>query len=187
MLNHIGTKTLQTERLTLRAFKRQDAEDMFNNWANDDKVTEYLSWPTHQKVEITQSIVNQWAKESENKESYHWAIVVKENNAVIGSITVVGKSDLHEWAELGYCISQEYWGKGITLEAVNCLIKFLMDEVGYNRIQAIHYKINTASGRVMQKAGMKYEGLKRQYIKDKHGKFVDVESYAIVKSDLGGD
>ena len=183
MLNHIGTQTLETERLILRKFEISDADDMFNNWANDDRVTKYLSWPTHSNVEITKALMQEWAT-TYDKETYNWAIVNKCSNSVIGSITVVAKSNQDEWAEIGYCIGRDYWGKGLTLEALKALIEFLIKKVGYNRIQAIHYEENKASGRVMQKAGMKYEGVKREYIKTKHGQHVNVESYAILKCDI---
>lgn len=186
MINHIGTQTIETDRLILRKFKADDASDMFNNWANDDVVTEHLSWPTHKSIDISSMIVNDWIKQYESDETYNWAVVVKNDDAVIGSITVVGKSDIHEWAELGYCIGRQYWGKGITVEAVEALIQFLMNEVEYNRVQAIHHEQNKASGRVMQKVGMQYEGKKRSYLKTKNGEFVDVECYAILKRDLNG-
>ena len=52
MLNHTGTKTLETERLILRQFKMEDAGEMFTNWASEDAVTRFLTWPTHQSKEI---------------------------------------------------------------------------------------------------------------------------------------
>ena len=47
-MNHIGTIRLETDRLILRRFTMDDAEGMLNNWASDDEVTKYLTWPTHQ-------------------------------------------------------------------------------------------------------------------------------------------
>ena len=57
-MNHIGTIRLETDRLILRRFTIEDAEEMFHNWASDDEVTKYLTWPTHQNVEMTIGYIN---------------------------------------------------------------------------------------------------------------------------------
>lgn len=51
-MEHKGTVRLETDRLLLRPFKIEDAEDVFNNWASDDEVTKYLTWPTHSSVDV---------------------------------------------------------------------------------------------------------------------------------------
>ena len=58
MLNHQGTQKIKTKRLSLRKFKITDAEDMFNNWANDSEVTKYLSWPYHKDLSATKNIID---------------------------------------------------------------------------------------------------------------------------------
>lgn len=60
---------------------------------------------------------------------------------------------------------------------------FFFNEVGFNRIQAKHHKDNPASGKVMKKAGMKYEGRLREYFKNNDGEFVDCDLYSIIKAD----
>ena len=59
-MNHIGTKTIETERLILRQFTVEDSQAMFENWASDDEVTKYLTWPTHTSEEISKSILRDW-------------------------------------------------------------------------------------------------------------------------------
>ena len=56
-MNHIGTREIATERLTLRRFEIEDAENMFYNWANDPEVTKYLTWPAHESVDTTETIL----------------------------------------------------------------------------------------------------------------------------------
>ena len=56
-MNHLGTRELATDRLTLRRFEIEDAENMFYNWASDPEVTKYLTWPTHKSVEVTELII----------------------------------------------------------------------------------------------------------------------------------
>lgn len=79
-------------------------------------------------------------------------------------------------------IGRRYWGNGYTAEAAKAVIAFLFDEVGANRIAARHDTNNPNSGKVMQKAGMKYEGTLRQCDRNNQG-LVDCSVYAILKSE----
>lgn len=78
MLTHKGTQTIQTDRLILRRAVLEDAEPMFRNWATDPEVTKYLTWPPHESVDVTRSLLERWTAEYENDDYYHWMIVLKE-------------------------------------------------------------------------------------------------------------
>ncbi len=180
MINHVGTKTLETKRLILRRYELSDAEDMFNNFANSKNVSRFLSWYPHENVEVTKKLLISWIEEYKNDNRYMWAIVLKEMNQVIGSISVVGMSEKHQTAELAYTIGEAYWGKGIATEAVEVVIAFLFNEVGFHRIQAKHDTRNPASGRVMEKVGMKFEGTMRHERIHKDGSRGDTSIWAII-------
>ncbi|HHV60912.1 MAG TPA: GNAT family N-acetyltransferase [Clostridiaceae bacterium] len=194
MINHIGTQTIETDRLILRKFMMGDAQNMFDNWANDHQVTKYLQWKPHENIEVTKNILENWVKSYEQPDRYNWGIVYKENMQVIGSIAIVSFSNMHEWCEIGYCLSRNYWNTGIMTEALKVVIKFCFTKIGFNRVQAFHHVENTASGKVMLKAGMKYEGRLRQYHVNTQGVFVDCDMYSILKDEylnqegrFGGD
>lgn len=187
MLNHQGTITLESERLILRQFSVSDAKDMYNNWASDKEVTKYLTWVHHKSIDESKDILKSWVASYETLETYHWAMVIKESQQVVGSIGLVKHDNINECGEMGYCCSRSIWGQGYTTEALKRLNEFLLFKVGFERISAIHYAGNSASGRVMQKAGMQYEGTKRHGYKKSEGVFVNCESYAIIKSDLKKD
>lgn len=187
MINHKGTTEINTKRLLLRRFMDSDAEVMFTTWANDPEVTRYLSWRPHGTIEVTKDIISSWIGSYEKQDFYNWAIFLKEAGKVIGSIGLVDLSEENQRCEIGYCIGKDYWNLGITTEALRAVMVFSFNEVGFNRIQAKHHKDNPASGRVMQKAGMKYEGRLREYFKDKDGEFVDCDLYSIVRADLPRD
>ena len=86
MLKHTGTKSIETQRLILRQFKEADATDMFNNWASDYEVTRYLSWQTHSDIEVSKKVLKMWINEYSSQENYNWAIEIKKNGSVVGSI-----------------------------------------------------------------------------------------------------
>ncbi len=184
MLTHRGTQTIGTQRLSLRRFALSDAEPMFRHWANDPEVTRYMTWRPHGDIEVSKGVVNQWVNEYETKSVYNWAIGLKELGEPIGGISVVNLDEANVCCEVGYCISKAYWGKGITTEALKAVINFLFSEVGMNRIVARHDTKNPASGRVMQKSGMLYEGTHRQEkLRNDGTTYCDLAVYTILKED----
>lgn len=183
MINHVGTRNIETKRLILRKFTMDDAQNMYDNWANDARVTKYLQWKPHENIDVTKNILIDWIKSYERLDYYQWAIVYKENMQAIGAISIVGFSDLHKWCEIGYCLSRNYWNNGIMTEALKAVIDFCFSKIGFNRVHAFHHAENRASGRVMLKSGMKYEGRLSQYHTNTQGEFVDCDMYAILKDD----
>ena len=183
MLTHKGTKTIETERLILRRAVMEDAEPMFANWASDPEVTKYLTWPTHENVDVSRFVAERWDKDSEKEDYYQWMIVLKAINEPIGSISVVELNDRVEMAEIGYCIGKAWWGMGVMSEALSAVIAYLFREVGFNRIEARHDANNPASGGVMKKCGMVYEGTARQAGRNNQG-ICDICSYGILREDL---
>jgi RimJ/RimL family protein N-acetyltransferase len=111
-----------------------------------------------------------------------YAITLPENRQVIGSIGLVVVPD-YQRAELGYWLGRPYWNKGYTTEAARELLRYGFTELELNRIYASHYSRNPASGRVMQKIGMQYEGTLRQHIA-KWGQFEDMKLYGILRSEF---
>ena len=181
-MNHQGTKHLETKRLILRPFIQEDASAMYRNWASNQLVTKYLTWPIHASEEATKSLLKDWVQCYSQADYYQWAIELKELGEVIGSLAVVGiQEDIGE-AEIGYCIGSEWWGKGIMPEAAMAVIQYLFEKVGFQRISACHDKNNPQSGRVMQKIGMQYEGTMRKADRNNQG-IIDKVVYAILKED----
>lgn len=157
-MNHKGTKIIETERLILRPFHETDAEPMFRNWASDPEVTKFLTWPAHEKLEASKQITKCWVEGNDVPKNYQWAIELKSIQEPIGSISAVKTDDRTESATIGYCIGRNWWGQGITAEALKSVIDFFFCEVGMNCVNACHDPRNPNSGKVMKKCGMKYEG-----------------------------
>jgi RimJ/RimL family protein N-acetyltransferase len=134
---------------------------MYENWANDPEVTKFLTWAPHTGVEMTRALLTDWVSRYEDGGYFNWVMVLKENGRAIGNISVVKLKENTDSADMGYCMSKAYWGQGLMPEALKAVMNFLFDEVGLNRIAACHDVNNPKSGRVMEKAGMKQEGLFR--------------------------
>lgn len=177
MLVHQGTKTIETMRLVLRQFKEEDAGDMFYNWASDPAVCKYLLWGPYTEVETSRRRIIQWLRSYERENSYVWAIERKSNQQAIGLISVEVSNELTMSCEVGYCIGQDYWGRGIMTEALLAVLHYLFYEVGYQRIFAKHDVLNPASGRVMQKAGMHLSNYEYQVGQRRDGSYYDCAVY----------
>lgn len=183
-MNDIGTVRLETDRLILRRLELSDANDMYNNWCSDDEVTRYLPWETHKDINVTYDVLNMWLDDYDNSHVYRWIVILKENNMPVGTVDVVNKDISNKVFELGHCYSRSVWGKGIATEVFNRVISFLFDEVGVEVITAKHNENNIASGKVMVKANMTYDGTLRSRVIDKVTKErVGVVSYSITKEE----
>lgn len=161
-MKHLGTKTIETERLILRRFRLEDAEKMYTNWASDPEVTKYLMWPTHGSVEVTKKVLTDWVAAYENDTKYEWCITLKETAEPVGSMGIVNINERAESVEVGYCIGKAYWHQGITSEALKAVMDFFFEEVGARRVESRHDPKNVHSGDVMKKCGMSYEGTRIQ-------------------------
>lgn len=186
-MQHIGTQVIETGRLILRPFRAGDAPAMFRNWASDPAVTEYVTWKTHESVQETEAITAAWEKQTaEDPSFYQWAIELKSLGEPIGSIAVAHLDEKTQSAELGWCIGRAWWGQGIMPEAGKTVIAFLFERVGFNRVAARYDTRNAKSGRVMQKLGMKFEGVLRQAGRCNAG-LCDEAVYSILRKEYFGD
>ena len=177
---------LESDRLILRRFVMDDAQAIYDNWASDSEVTKFLMWPTHENVEATRKILSDWTSQYYKDDFYIWAITIKENgDSPGGSISVVDKDDRIKMVHIGYCIGRQWWNQGMISEAFGLTISYLFNEVQVNRIATRHDPRNPASGKVMQKCGLKYEGMQREADWNNQG-ICDASMYAILAKDYNG-
>lgn len=181
-MKHLGTKTLETERLILRPFTMEDAQAMFDNWANDPVVTKYLTWPAHTSVEVTEAVLQCWINDYAFGEGYHWGIVLKETGELIGDISAARIFPKFQGIETGYCMGQRWWHRGIMPEAFRRVLAYWFEEVGAQRVSALHDVNNPASGAVMRRCGLLFEGVHRGGGFNNQG-IVDVAEYAMTAAD----
>lgn len=156
-----GTKTIKTERLILRKFTLADVDAVYHNWTSDEKVTPYVSWSTHKNVEETKGVIQHWINEYENG-SYNWVVELAGTGELIGSISVISISQKHKNCEIGYCYGSKYWNQGYATEALKAVVDYMLNVCGMHVVEAKHYSLNPASGRVMEKAGMVKEAVLKE-------------------------
>lgn len=160
-MQHKGTNVIETGRLLLRPFRREDAEAMFCNWASDPEVTKFLTWPAHESAGVTGQVLENWIARYDRKDYYNWAIELKELGEPVGNISAVKTDDRTESATVGYCMGRNWWGQEIMPEALTAVLRYFFEEAGMKTVNACHDPRNPKSGRVMQKCGMAREGIWR--------------------------
>lgn len=176
------TKTFETDRLILRKGTLEDAFDIYNSYASREKVTEFLSWQAHKSINETIEYLTNIVLPNYGTEFYSWYIELKETNKVIGNISVVRIDKDKKSAELGWVLSDDYWGQGIMPEAGKIVLDYLKT-CGFVRIHARHNVANAKSGRVMQKIGMKFEGVLRKAGVDNKGNLIDSAVYSYINGE----
>lgn len=182
-MRYIGTNTIITDRLILRRLTKNDAYKAFENWCNRDGVDRYVLWKKHENIDITLMQYEKWVLEYDNPKTFRWIVELKKDGNVIGTIDVANNYLKYGTCDIGYCYGDKFWGRGYASEALKAVIKYLFEEVDADLICAEHMSNNPASGKVMKKAGMKYEGILRSRVIDKNNIRNDLISYSITKDE----
>ena len=168
---------LETERLVLRKFNNNDADDLYE-YCKDPEVTKYLIFETYENIETAQDRIDFLQAKYAQEKMLCWAIVEKYSKKVIGSIDLCNICDKDKKAEAGYVLNREYWNRGYMTECLKRVLDYAFNELGLVRVYAKCIISNIASETVMKKTGMSFEGVEKKsvYIK---GKYYDVKQYAI--------
>lgn len=171
--------TLRTERLILRPFSASDAP-VVQRLASAREVAENtLSIPHPYPEGAAEAWIATHDDDWEQRRLVHFGI--ESGGEIVGAMGLILKLD-HDMAEVGYWIGVPYWGRGYAGEAVAAVIRYGFEEWELNRIFGAHFGRNGASGRVMARAGMKWEGVLRQHIK-KWDEYRDVVFYGILRDE----
>ena len=173
---------LECERLILRRMKPCDAADMFEYAKNPD-VTRYLLWSPHESVEYTEQYLHYVQSKYRDGAFYDWAVILKSEHKMIGTCGFTSIDTENNCAEIGYVINPAYSGQGYAPEAACKVLDFGFFNLELNRIEAKYIVGNDASRRVMEKCGMKFEGVSRGSMKVK-GEYRDIGRYAVLKNEF---
>lgn len=173
---------LETERLRLRKMTMHDVNDIYA-YGRDPVVTKHVLWDAYTNVNEVKGYIRYMMRKYRLGEPSSWGIEYKATRQIIGTIGFMWIQRENASAEVGYSLSRAYWNQGLMTEALHEVIRFGFTGMNLNRIEAQHETDNPASGAVMRKCGMQKEGTLRQRLLNK-GKFVDVDLYAILRSDF---
>ncbi|TFB14139.1 N-acetyltransferase [Filobacillus milosensis] len=171
-------KAITTERLVLRLFQKSDAEEvtrLCNNY-NIYKNTLYLPFPY--TINDALSWIDTHLDNFDNNKLYEFAITDKKNGTLLGAIALSNKQQF-DHGEIAYWVGEEFWGNGYATEAAQAIIKFAFEEKKYHKVFARYFNSNPASGRVLQKIGMKQEGLMIDHVK-KEDNYEDLVYYGVI-------
>lgn len=145
---------METERLLLRSFELEDAPAI-QKLAGSEEIAQNTFVPHPYEDGMAEQFIQESKKNTERGEWANFAIVLKSENTLIGSIGYKDIDEGHNRAEFGYWIGKPYWGNGYATEAVKKLIHYGFNNLGLHRIYATPFGSNIASQRVLEKAGLK--------------------------------
>lgn len=174
---------LITERLLLRPFTLSDAPEV-QRLAGASEIADTTSNIPHPYPEgAAEAWIAEHAAQIAAGTDYPFAIIRRADETLVGAIGL-HVQPAHHRAEMGYWIGVPYWRQGYATEAARRVIAFGFDTLGLNRIYATYFTRNPASRRVMEKAGMRYEGTLREWIR-KADRYEDCGICAILRKDYG--
>lgn len=163
MLTHIGTKNIETERMLLRRFEYSDNESMRKNWISNEKIQSLYSEPVYSTEEEVKELLDKYIGSYEKDDYYRWAIIDRETKECIGQIAYFLVDSKNHFAEIEYCIGEDYQCRGLATEATKAVIAYGFDEINLHKVQICTKTINAPSKRVIEKCGLTYEGTLRDY------------------------
>ncbi len=171
--------TLRTERLILREITLNDAEDFFVLRKNKEAM-KYIDKPLHKSVSETQELIQKIIDDIKNNETIAWAISLKGNQKLIGTIGYHRIQKEHHRGEIGYMISPEYWNKGLVSEALVKVLEYGFTQMKFHSIEGVINPNNLISAKLLKKFGF----IKEAYFKENYffeGKFLDTEIYSLLR------
>ena len=174
--------TLDTARFLLRPFTLADADDVTRIVSDRELAATTLNIPHPYEPGMAAAWIATHADGLHRQSPVVFAVTRRDGDELVGAIGLSLEAEHHR-AELGYWVARAAWGQGVCTEAARAVLQYGFGVLGLERIFAHHFAGNPASGRVMQKLGMRHEGTLRGHI-EKWGRREDVECYGILREEF---
>jgi ribosomal-protein-alanine N-acetyltransferase len=174
--------TLRTERLILRPFTPADADDVTALVGPREIAANTLSIPHPYDRSMAEAWLATHEDGFERGESLVLAVTLREGGTLVGCVGLAIDAG-HRRAELGYWTGVDFWGHGYCTEASAAAVRYAFESIGLHKVFARHLVRNPASGRVMQKLGMRHEGTLRGHVL-KWGVHEDLEVYGLLRDEF---
>lgn len=178
----------ETERLIVRQWKEDDYLDLYD-YAKDESITKFLTWQPYKDVQTAKDrIAYLMQKYANNEIETDYAIELKCENKIIGSIAIMNYTDKNEGSlEIGYVLGAKFHGNGYMTEALKGMFKYIKENSIAARIQLKHDVDNPKSGNVMKRAGMTFEGISRKAGISNYRARADLAIYSILKEEIDNE
>lgn len=164
MLTHVGTQTINTERLILRRFEYSDIDSMLRNWISDEKSQWDYGEPVYSTPEAVKELFDKKYIASYSRDDYYrWAVIEKETGECIGQIAYFSMDTNNQHGEIEYVIGPAFQGKGYATEMTKAVIAFGFEKINLHRVEIDCRPENEGSKRVIEKCGLTYEGVFRDF------------------------
>jgi RimJ/RimL family protein N-acetyltransferase len=177
-------RVLQTDLIRMRPIETMDIPHI-QRLAAAEEIAKNTYVPHPYPPEAAREFVHKAREQWQHEEAFVFAIIERASERFVGCMGI-HPLPAHNRAEVGYWIGLPYWGHGLATAALRLIIQFGFEELKLNRIAAGHFPHNSASGRVMQKANMRYEGLLRGALLHRE-EYKDEVRYAILREDYDFD
>lgn len=173
---------IETKRLRLRKLELEDIPLYFERLSSSKEIPKYMLWNTHKEIEETIKYVTDSVKRYEEGHCYKWVIALKETNELIGIIELLRFKEEEQSCSFAYMLAKAYWNKGYMTEALDAVLDFAFTKLEVKVIEADHFSENIASGKVMQKVGMRYKSTQKEKY-EKNGKLYTTRLYEITQKE----
>ncbi len=181
MIHDSQNKTITTNRLVLRLFQEKDAPavtELCNNY-NIYKNTLHLPYPY--SLQDALSWITHHLDNFNADKSYEFAITKKDSGDLLGAVALSNNEKFIN-GELAYWVGEPFWGNGYATEAAQAMLDFAFKEKKYHKVFARYFDSNPASGKVLEKLGMKKEGVLVDHVR-KENQYKDLVYCGVINLD----
>lgn len=171
------TPELTTERLLLQPIIDDDQPFIFEGLSHPEVIPFY--GVRYDSFEATGAQMDWYRKLEEDGTGTAWKMVDKREGNKLGVISVYCYKPEHNKAEIGFWLLPQYWNQGYALEAVKAAIIYWKESKGLYRLEGFVEEGNTASRRLLEKAGFRHEGTMKD-CEVKNGKYISLHIHALL-------
>lgn len=147
---------LETPRLILRRFRREDTPLFFRRLGGSETVSAHMLWVPHKDICESAASIEKTLARYDAGHCCRWAIALRESDALIGMIDLLAFDETSRSCSFAYMLGQDFWGQGYGTEALTAVLDHAFGRLGIRTVTSDHFADNPASGAVMRKAGMHY-------------------------------
>ncbi|GJM43162.1 MAG: N-acetyltransferase [Gemmatimonadota bacterium] len=175
---------ITTERLVLRKPSLPDAPAVYR-LANDRRVTRWMTLPWPYRPEDAVQFVRMSQREFRKGIGQHFVIERRGDGELLGSVGLMDHRPTHRRAEVGYWLGSEHWKQGYASEALGGVLRLAFRDMQLNRVHAVTFPENEASGAVLLRAGFQREGQHRRHWKHR-ARWHDLVIWGLLRNEWDG-